>query len=75
MSDSEGHRRDETAPGEKPWKKDTKNVPPLVWMILGALVIIIALIFLFSKMSNGGDEGLAPGQPAASEAAAPAAGG
>ena len=80
MSDSTGHRRDETAPPEKPWKKDTKNVPPLVWLVIVALVAIIAVAVLYSRKTvespSGGtmpaataDIDTVPPQPATTDAA------
>ena len=86
MSDSTGHRTDETAPAEKPWKKDTKNVPPLVWVILVALVAVVIVGYLYAKgpkpadtvappAAPAGDTDVLPPDPAtAAPAAAPAAG-
>ena len=86
MSDSTGHRTDETAPADKPWKKDTRNVPPLVWVIIAALVAMLVAGFLYARSSmttpSGGevptaasDTSTLPPQPATAEpaAAAPAA--
>ena len=89
MSDSTGHRTDEAAPADKPWKKDTKNVPPLVWVIVIALVAVIAVAFLYARgtMSTpkggetpvaGSDMNVEPPQPATAEppaSPAPAGGG
>ncbi len=86
MSDSTGHRTDETAPADKPWKKDTRNVPPLVWVILIALVAVIVVGFLYARgptaepgaaapSAPAGDTDVLPPDPATAEpAAAPAAG-
>lgn len=52
MSDSTGHRRDETAPVEKPWKKDTKNVPPLVWLVIAALAVIVAVAVFYGQKTT-----------------------
>jgi hypothetical protein len=71
MSDSSGHRRDETAPVEKPWKKDTKNVPPLVWLVIAAVVVLVAvMVFTSSKATS---PTVAPAAPAS--AAQPAGSG
>jgi hypothetical protein len=71
MSDSSGHRRDETAPVEKPWKKDTKNVPPLVWLVVVAVIVLVGVMFVFG--GRGKPSADAP-VPSASEAAAQPAG-
>jgi hypothetical protein len=57
MSDSTGHRRDETAPADKPWKKDTRNVPPLVWVIVIALLAVIVVAFLYARGTMSTPEG------------------
>ena len=86
MSDSTGHRTDETAPAGKPWKKDTKNVPPLVWVVVAALLAIVVAAILYARGSMstpeggetpvaGSDVNVEPPQPATAEpAAAPATG-
>ena len=83
MSDSSGHRTDETAPADKPWKKDTKNVPPLVWVIVVALVAIVVVGFLYARgprtdsaaapaSAPAGDADVLPADPATAQPAAPA---
>jgi hypothetical protein len=74
MSDSSGHRRDETAPVEKPWKKDTKNVPPLVWLVIAAVIVIVAVMFFYGSRGGNRPAGLPPA-PATDTASAPAASG
>ena len=83
MSDSSGHRTDDTAPADKPWKKDTKNVPPLVWVVLIALLALIIVGFLYARgqMTTpeggempvaGADVNVIPPQPATAQPAAAA---
>jgi hypothetical protein len=83
MSDSSGHRTDDTAPAAKPWKKDTRNVPPLVWVILVALVAVVIVGFLYAQgpkpaaspagpTAPAGDADVLPPDPATAAPAAPA---
>jgi hypothetical protein len=43
MTDSSGNRRDENDRSSRPFKKDTKNVPPLVWIVI-ALLVVLAVV-------------------------------
>jgi hypothetical protein len=72
MSDSSGHRRDETAPVEKPWKKDTRNVPPLVWLVIVAAIVVVGIMIYSGTRAAAPSAASAPA--AAADAAAPPSG-
>lgn len=40
MTDSSGHQTKEADGSRQPYKQDTKNVPPLVWIIIAVLVVV-----------------------------------
>jgi hypothetical protein len=43
MTDSNGERTKEAGNDPRPFKKDTKNVPPLVWIIIAVLVVLAVI--------------------------------